>query len=532
VSGSAAETETAERAAGEDTGGRSPRWRIAARAATVAIIAAIVVVYRHHLRQSLDVLGHLSWKWFLLAIAAETASVLAFAFSRRRLLQAGGRPPSRRAIVAITCAGNAVSMSLPFAGTGLATVYSYRQFRRQGIDSATTGWTLAVSGIFSTSSLALLMVAGAIAGRSIATAAGFAGATVYLVPGAAVLLAVRYDRVRKALSQFLVRVAHGLNHLPRRWAARRARAARPASRLSTLEDFPARVEDFLDRIASISLPRRGYAEVFGLAVLNWLADCAALAFAILATGQPVPWHGLLLAYGAGAAVGSTGLTPGGFGLVELALAAALTAGGLAGSAALAAVIAYRLVNFWLIILTGWIVMLVHGDRPKALGRARLAVNRFTERKLVTPPRTSPQASTNWSRTPIPPWPACVSRLRWRGCRPWAAGWSPATQPRWRSCATTGRSPSTIPASPPRGWSGRACCRWTARPTPGTGPRSPARSTTVTAAPGSLRSPRPRRNGSSRPSTSTARPRSAGRCPARSPWRWWPKRSAWATSRRR
>jgi hypothetical protein len=377
VSGSGAETgtaETAERAAGEDTGGRSPRWRIAARAATVAIIVAIVVVYRHHLRQSFDVLGRLSWKWFLLAIGAETVSVLAFAFSRRRLLQAGGRPPSRRAIVAITCAGNAVSMSLPFAGTGLATVYSYRQFRRQGIDSATTGWTLAVSGIFSTSSLALLMVAGAVAGRSIATAAGFAGAAVYLVPGAAVLLAVRYDRVRKALSQFLVGAAHGLNRLPRRWAARRARRARaaqsaaPASRLSALEDFPARVEDFLDRIASISLPRRGYAEVFGLAILNWLADCAALAFAILATGQPVPWHGLLLAYGAGAAVGSTGLTPGGFGLVELALAAALTAGGLAGSGALAAVIAYRVVNFWLIILTGWMVMLIHGDRPRALSR--------------------------------------------------------------------------------------------------------------------------------------------------------------------
>jgi putative heme transporter len=397
VSGNGAQTETAEREAGEDAGGRS-RWRIAARAATVAILVAVVVVYRRYLRESFDVLGNLRWKWFVLAVAAEAASILAFAFSRRRLLRAGGRQPSRRAMVAITCAGNAVSMSLPFAGTGLATVYSYRQFRRQGIDSATTGWTLAVSGIFSTSSLALLLVAGAIAGRSIATAVGFAGAAVYLLPGAAVLLAVRYDRVRKALSQFLVRLAHGLNRLPSRWTARRARPPGPASplgRMSTLEAFPARLEGFLDRIASISLPRRGYAEVFGLAVLNWLADCGALAFAILATGQPVPWHGLLLAYGAGAAVGSTGLTPGGFGLVELALAAALTAGGLGGSGALAAVIAYRLVNFWLIILTGWIVMLLLGDRPGAADDADLAAGRVretdhrTERKVVRAPRTCP-----------------------------------------------------------------------------------------------------------------------------------------------
>jgi putative heme transporter len=318
----------------------------------------------------------------VLAVAAETVSILAFAFSRRRLLRASGRQLSRRAILAITCASNAVSMSLPFAGTGLATVYSYRQFRRQGIDSATTGWSLAVSGIFSTSSLALLLVAGAVAGgRAIATVAGFAGAAVYLVPGAAVLLAVRYDRVRKVLSQFLVRVAHGLtrllHRLPRRRAAWRAGGSR-------LEDFPARLEDFLDRIASISLPPRGYAEVFGLAILNWLADCGALAFAILATGQPVPWHGLLLAYGAGAAAGSTGLTPGGFGLVELTLAAALTAGGLAGSGALAAVIAYRLVNFWLIILTGWIIMLVLGDRPGTPDSAGLPGRARAGKKITGP----------------------------------------------------------------------------------------------------------------------------------------------------
>ena len=246
-------------------------------------------------------------------------------------------------------------MSLPFAGTGLATLYSYRQFRRHGSDSATAGWTLAVSGIFSTSSLALLLVAGAIAGGGgVGAAIGFAGAAVYLVPGAAVLLAVRYASVRAALSRLMVRAAHGVRRLPWREATR-----------ARLDNFPARLEGFLDRIASIRLPARGYAAVFGLALLNWTADCAALALAIVATGQPVPWHALLLAYGAGAAVGSTGLTPGGFGLVELAVAAALTAGGLSGPGALAAVLAYRIVNFWLVILTGWVIMLLLGDRPGA-----------------------------------------------------------------------------------------------------------------------------------------------------------------------
>ena len=198
-------------------------------------------------------------------------------------------------------------------------------------------------------------MAGAIAGGGgVGAAIGFAGAAVYLVPGAAVLLAVRYASVRAALSRLMVRAAHGVRRLPWREATR-----------ARLDNFPARLEGFLDRIASIRLPARGYAAVFGLALLNWTADCAALALAIVATGQPVPWHALLLAYGAGAAVGSTGLTPGGFGLVELAVAAALTAGGLSGPGALAAVLAYRIVNFWLVIVTGWVIMLLLGDRPGA-----------------------------------------------------------------------------------------------------------------------------------------------------------------------
>jgi hypothetical protein len=117
--------------------------------------------------------------------------------------------------------------------------------------------------------------------------------------------------------------------------------------------------------------------VFLLAVLNWVADCGCLACAILAAGQPVPWHGLLLAYGAGATAGSTGVTPGGFALVEIALTAALVASGMSSGGALTAVLAYRLVNFWLILLGGGIAMIVlsrgarirHYARPGRRGQA-------------------------------------------------------------------------------------------------------------------------------------------------------------------
>jgi putative heme transporter len=315
-------------------------------ALAIVVLVSVIVVERHTLAESLHVLAHLNWAWFLLALAAEAISLSSFGLSRRQLLRVSGRPPSFGTVMAITYAANALSISVPFAGAELAMVFSYRQFRRQGVDAATTGWMLAVSAIFSTSALAFLLVIGALAGSaSLASAAGFLGAFVFIVPGAAVLLALRFENVRRLLHQVIAWLV-GLS---------RNVLGVPTHGVDGLDEF-------LDRVASLRLPWPRYAEVFGLAVLNWAADCGALACAIKATGQPVPWHSLLLVYGAGAAVGSTGITPGGFALVELALTAALTAAGLHRSSALAAVLAYRLVNFWLILIGGWILMAVLARR--------------------------------------------------------------------------------------------------------------------------------------------------------------------------
>ncbi len=320
-------------------------------ALAVAVLVSVIVIERHTLAESLHVLANLNWAWFLLALAAEVISLSSFGLSRQELLRVSGRPPSFGTVMAITYAANAISISVPFAGAELALVFSYRQFRRHGVDAATTGWTLAVSAIFSTSALALLLAIGAVAGSaSLASAAGFLGAFVFIVPGAAVLLALRFENVRRLLHQVIAWLV-GLS---------RSVLGVPAHGVDGLDEF-------LDRVASLRLSWPRYAGVFGLAVLNWTADCGALACAIKATGQPVPWGSLLLVYGAGAAVGSTGITPGGFALVELALTAALTAAGLHRSTALAAVLAYRLVNFWLILIGGWILMAVLARRRIAPG---------------------------------------------------------------------------------------------------------------------------------------------------------------------
>jgi putative heme transporter len=331
--------------AGQPSPGRGGRrrWpRLAAATLAACALIAVVALDRDTLGQSLASLGRLNFAWFALAVFCEAVSLSAFGLSRRRLLRADGHQASFASVMAITYAGNALSMSVPFAGAEMAAVFSYRQFRRRGLDPALTSWALGISAIASSSALALILIAGALAGGApLATLAGFAGAAVFALPAVTVLLALRYPRARAAANRavaYLVRLAGRVLRRP-------------------VMD-PAALDEFLTRLASLRLGWWGYVEVFGLAALNWLADCACFACAIHATGDPIPWRGLVLAYGAGAAAGSTGVTPGGFGLVEVALTAALVAAGLPTGRALTAVLAYRLINFWLILAGGGMAMVV------------------------------------------------------------------------------------------------------------------------------------------------------------------------------
>ena len=84
----------------------------------------------------------------------------------------------------------------------------------------------------------------------------------------------------------------------------------------------------------------------------------------------MPWEGLLLAWAAGTAVASLGLTPGGLGVVEAALSSALIATGLVGSTAIAAVLVYRIVSLWLVLAAGGLTLLGLGGPKRRRVRRR------------------------------------------------------------------------------------------------------------------------------------------------------------------
>jgi glycosyltransferase 2 family protein len=84
-----------------------------------------------------------------------------------------------------------------------------------------------------------------------------------------------------------------------------------------------------------------------------LSYALTLACCLAAFGTRPPLVGTVAVYLAGAAVASVSPTPGGLGAMEAALVAGLTALGVPTGPAVAGVLAFRLLTFWLPILPGW-----------------------------------------------------------------------------------------------------------------------------------------------------------------------------------
>ena len=322
-------------------------WVVAA--VVIAGFLLVLALDRPALRATLAALGHIGWGWVLLGLLAEAASMLSAAAGHRRLLGAGGDRIRLRAVLAVAYAGTAIASSVPFAGTQMAAAYSFRQYHRRGVGWAVAGWALAVAWMFATLSFAMVLAVGAAtSGDLVAAGAGLATSVVFLLPPVLVFLALRYPGVRHRITGWADALVVGCRRL----------TGRPGG------DPMAALGEILDRMAGLRLPARSSVPVFVAYLGNWVGDIACFACAIRAVGLPVPWHGLLLAYGAGITADSLGLTPGGLGVVEAALSAALVASGLHAGVALSAVLVYRLMSFWLLLAVGWVVMVFLSRVPR------------------------------------------------------------------------------------------------------------------------------------------------------------------------
>ncbi|HEV2256486.1 MAG TPA: alpha/beta fold hydrolase [Streptosporangiaceae bacterium] len=360
--------------------GRRYRARGAGAAVTVAVLAAlaaVTVAERATVTTSFAVLGHVHSLWIPAAVLLESASMAAFAIMLRRLLAVGGARVGIRPMLATAYAANAVSVSVPLAGPGLATAFTFRRFARQGADAPLAGWSLLAGGVVSSAAAALVLVGGGLASGNILAAA-------VAVPSGVLTVAVLATAGAAARRP---RRGGGLERLAA-WTLRQASrlSGRPAGEPGQI------IRAWTERLGSLQLSMRGWMTVAALALVNWLADAAVLAVSIQATGATVPWHDLLLVYGSGIAAQSLNITPGGLGVTEATLSAALVGAGLHAGPALAAVLLYRLASFWLVALTGWLV-LFWLRRPRTRpGAGYKAADRVAQDEETANTETDPHAA--------------------------------------------------------------------------------------------------------------------------------------------
>ncbi len=264
-----------------------------------------------------------------------------FAYVQRIALAAGGVQISLRQALRITYSSNAVSVTVPVAGAAAATANTVSEYRHQGAGSGLIAWTLTITGIFSTVSFALITVTGAVfSGNSAAAVGGIVAALVGIVPIIGALLAIR----RAPSRVMVVRLFGAALRLSFRLIRKPLHPEETAQRL-------------INDLASYHLGGRASVKVALLATSNWLLDAACLGAAIAALGEPVPWRLMFAIYGAGIGAAAIGFTPAGIGIVEVALASALTAGGLQTSSALPVALVYRAVSCWMMLAVGWFVFL-------------------------------------------------------------------------------------------------------------------------------------------------------------------------------
>jgi uncharacterized protein (TIRG00374 family) len=263
--------------------------------------------------------------WFIvLAAAAEFVSMRHFALQQRRLLAGFGVGMSIPRALALTFSRSAIASSLP-AGSAISAAFAFREFRTAGATRRAAGGVTVISGLLSGAAL-LLMYAGAMLLPSTSVAHG---PTVVLV---------------------LSTLGIGLAVFALDWGVSRRVYVPIEGAEDTERGLAALVRQTVTNLRA--LPPRSWSLSLLHATVNWATDFACLAAVAAAFDLNVSVTRLATVYLTVQLVRQIPLTPGGAGVIEVALLAALVSAGGAQGAAAAVVLVYRVISCWIIIPIG------------------------------------------------------------------------------------------------------------------------------------------------------------------------------------
>ena len=317
-------------------------WMIVRYALGIALgvfILVLLVGKRGEFSGALHHLDHLNYGWESGAVLAEVLSIVGYGYLQQKVLRWSGAELSLSSLTLVSLANNAIAYTVP-GEPAVSSAYRYRFFRRRGASGASAGWTILTILIAQAIGMSLLLLIGvliALTGNTGVQARGtvLVGLFVVLIAGA---FLIRRDLLLRFLG-LLVRLCRRVTGHPR-------------------GDVMRRIESTLQRMREIPLSNMKAIGLVAMATALWLTDFLVLLCCFGAVRAPIPWSGVLMAFGVSQIVASLPLIPGGLGIVEGSLAVILVAYGAKKVPALAVVLIYRLLTFWAVIIVGWISIAV------------------------------------------------------------------------------------------------------------------------------------------------------------------------------
>jgi uncharacterized protein (TIRG00374 family) len=269
---------------------------------------------------SFDAFRNANWWWLTVTVLASLFTYVAAAIALT------GAVPQRVPVGTTTVtqlASSFVNRITPANVGGMAL--NVRFLQKAGVDSTTAAAAVALdSAVGAIVHLSLMVVFFAWARQSAASAFKLPDSSKILVVLAIVLAIAGLVMATRWGRKF---VRHKVLAALRRTLANLARIARSPAKLSCL---------------------------IGGSALVTLAYTVALAAAVAAFDGGPTFAQVGAVYLGAATVAAAAPTPGGLGAIEAALVAGLTGVGMASGPAVAAVLAYRLMTYWLPVLPGWV----------------------------------------------------------------------------------------------------------------------------------------------------------------------------------
>ncbi len=317
----------------------------------VWVVASRLDVFADAGRALIDV----RWWVVLLALVLELGNLCSHAELIVASLRGVGCRAGRGLVYRVDLASTALGKVLP-GGTTVALPFSVRmlQVGRQDLALGLAG--LAAGGLLSTAVLAALLPVSSLIAIVTGNAEPFAvGVAVF---AASIGVAVLLLRPILRSPQRIARLVYAATELVARgWL-------RHLIRPDVLAAAAARGVSGLNELASA---RPGLRSATCWALASWLFDLAALAAIALAMEERTPIAGLPLAFVVGQLAAAVPLTPGGLGVVEATMTAALVAQGMPILPATASVLGWRLFSHWFPLVLG-LAVYASRPRPRASGR--------------------------------------------------------------------------------------------------------------------------------------------------------------------